>query len=122
LETLAGTEAGCSRAIDFRRTEEVVVVDHLRSRGLLKRNDIREWHQPARFRAYIILPQIACRHAERFISLHVDAVRTIVEVEIVHVLRSHVDAKGLRNLADWDTHRLSFFSVYLDQLLRVVGG
>src|SRR6201993_3797726 len=97
------------------------MVDHLRSRSLLQGNNIREWHQSTRIRAYIILPQIARRHTERLIGLHVHAIGTIVEVEIVHVLRSHVDAKRLRYLADGDAHRLRFCTIDLNQLLRIVG-
>ena len=122
LQALAGAVSGRGRAVDFRRAEQVEVIDHLRSRGLFQRDDIAERHQSVGVRAHVVLPQVARVHAERLIGLHVNAIGTIVEVEVVDVLRTHVDAQRLRHLADGHSDGLGLFAIDLHQLLRIVGG
>ena len=45
--------------------------------------------------AHVELPQIAGLGAELLVRLHVDPVGAVVEVEVVHVGRAHVDLQGV---------------------------
>ena len=114
--------SGRRGAVDFRRAEQIVVIDHLRPGGLLQRDNIAQRHQAVGVGAHVVLPQVARVHAERLIGLHVNAIRAIVEVEIVHILRAHVDAEGLRDLADRHSDGFRLLAIDLHQLLRIVGG
>ena len=97
------------------------MIDHLRPGRLLQRDDIAERHQAVGVGTHVVLPQVPRVHAERLIGLHVNAIGAIVEVEIVHVLRAHVDAERLRDLADRHSDGLGLFAIDLHQLLRIVG-
>ena len=68
------------------------------------------------------MPQIAGVHTIRLVCLNVNTVGTIIEVEIVHVFRAHVDTERLSDLADGHSDGFCFFTVDLDKLLRIVRG
>ena len=114
--------AGSGRTVDFGGAEQVEVVDHLRARGVFQRDDVAERHQAVGIGTNVVLPQVRGRHAEGLVGLHVHAVGAIVEIEIVDVLRSHVDAKCLRDLTERHAHGLGLLAIDLHQLLRIVGG
>ncbi len=60
-----------------------------------RRYEVVQRHQAVGVGAHVVLAQIARVHAERLIGLHINAIRAIVEVEVVHVLRAHVHAQRL---------------------------
>jgi hypothetical protein len=66
--------------------------------------------------------QIALVHTEGLIGLNVDAIRAVVVVEVVDILRTHEDIEGRGNLGQRDAHRFRFWAINCDQQLRVAGG
>ena len=66
------------------------------------------------------MSQVARIHTKRLIRLHVNPVGTIVEIEIVDVLRTHVHAERLRDLVDRHTNGFGLLTIDLHQLLRIV--
>src|SRR5271156_5834685 len=60
--------------------------------------------------------------AELFVSLDVDAIGTIIEIKIVDIGRTHVDAEGVGDLAERDVQALGLFAVDGDDVLRIVRG
>src|SRR4029077_5252539 len=88
----------------------------------LQRDNISQGHQAVGLGTNVVLPQVPSIHAERLIGLHVHAVRAIVEVEIVYILRAHIDAERLRDLTDRDSNRFGLFAIDLYQLLWIVRG
>src|SRR2546422_1126376 len=98
------------------------MIDDLRPRGLVQRHYISERNQAVSVGTHIIISQIACAHAEWLIGLHVYAIRAIVEVEIVHVLRTHVDTERLCDLANRYSDGLRLLAIDLHQLLRIIRG
>src|SRR5262249_24613043 len=94
LDSLARAVSRRGGAVDFRRAEKIVMADHLRPGGLPQGHDIAERHQAVGVRADIIMAQVAGGHAAGFVRLNVNAIGTIVEIEIVHVVRAHIDAEA----------------------------
>src|SRR5271169_1928113 len=60
--------------------------------------------------------------AELFVGLDVDAIGTVIEIKIVDVGRTHVDAEGVGDLAERDVQALGLFAVDGDDVLRIVRG
>ena len=60
--------------------------------------------------------------AELLVGLHVDAVGAVIEIEIVDVGRSHVDAERVGDLAERNVQALGLFAIDGDDKLRVGGG
>ena len=60
--------------------------------------------------------------AELFIGLHINAIRTVIEIEIVDVGRTHEDAQCVGDLAEWNVQALGFFAINGDDVLRIAGG
>src|SRR5207237_5168459 len=99
---------------------KTLVLEGLGRGSLLQRDDVPERNQAAGVGAHIVFPQVSRGHAERLIGLHVNAIRAIIEVEVVHILRAHVNTQRLSNLADGDANGLGFFAIDLHQLLRII--
>src|SRR5579871_6331168 len=66
--------------------------------------------------------QIMLRPAEWLVGLNEYAIGSIVEIEVVHVLRSHEYAQSAGDLRKRDPHRLGFFAIDGHEFLRIVGG
>ena len=98
------------------------MVDDLRSAGLLQRDEIVERNHLAGVALDVELTQVAGVAAELLVGLDVDTVGPVVEIEVVDVSRTHVDAHGGRDLRQWHAHGLSLGTVDGDEELRVVGG
>ena len=98
------------------------MIDDLRSGRLLQIKDISKGNQAVGVRAHIVLPQIASVHTEWLIGLHVNAIRAVIEVEVIDVLRTHVHAERLRNLADRHSNGFCLLTIDLHKSLRIVGG
>jgi hypothetical protein len=96
------------------------VIDYLRARSLFQADNVSQRHQAVGIRTHVVLAQVARIHAEWLIGLHVDAVRPIIEVEIIHVLRAHIDAQRLRDLINRHADGFCLFAINLHQLLRIV--
>src|SRR5271157_1181511 len=60
--------------------------------------------------------------AELFVGLHINTIRTVIEIEIVDVGRTHVDAEGVGDLAERDVQALGFFAIDGDDILRIARG
>src|ERR1700693_2164553 len=60
--------------------------------------------------------------AKLFVGLYIDPIRTVVEIEIVDVGRTHVDAEGVGDLAERDVQALGFFTIDGYDVLRIVRG
>ncbi len=65
---------------------------------------------------------IARLHAEVLVGLHEDAIRPVIEIEVVDVLRAHKNTQGIRDLRKRDAHCLRLLTVDRDKFLRIVGG
>ena len=110
---------GRGRAVDLDRAEQVVVADDLRRGGLRDRHQVVERdHRPA-IRAHIKLLDVLRLAPELLVGLHVHTIGPVVEVEIVHIRRAHVDAQRIGDLRQRDVQALCFFAVDRDQVLRV---
>ena len=72
--------------------------------------------------ADVVLAEVVRVAAELLVGLHVDAVGTVVEVEVVDVAGAHEGAQGGGDLAEGDAHGLGLLAVDGDQELRIVGG
>ena len=59
---------------------------------------------------------------ELLVGLHVDAIRAVVEVEVVHVLRAEEDLQRVRDLAERHAERQRALPIDRDLKLRIVGG
>ena len=70
----------------------------------------------------VVLADILRVGAELFVGLHVDAIGAVVEIEIVDVGRTHVDAEGVGDLAERNVEALGLFAVDGDDVLRIVCG
>ena len=65
------------------------------------------------------LPQVTWLRAELLVGLHVDAIRAIVEIEVVDVLRSHIDLQGRGDLRERHVQALRLFAIDRNQILRI---
>src|SRR5581483_3864660 len=121
IERLARAVAGSGTAIDLRSAEKIVMADHVRTGGFADCNDAIQGHHLAALRAYIEFPQIVGARAELRVGLNVNPIRTIVEVEIVHILGSHENLQCRGDLREGYPKALGFFAVDLNHKLRVAG-
>ena len=85
-------------------------------------DEVRQRNHGAGIGADIILADILRMGAELFVGLHIDTIGTVIEIEIVDVGRTHVDAEGVGDLAERDVQALGFFAVDGDDILRIVCG
>src|ERR1035438_8392173 len=60
--------------------------------------------------------------AELLVGLHINPIRTVIEIEIVDVGGTHVDAEGVGDLAERDVQALSFFAINGHDKLRIARG
>src|SRR5207248_1799409 len=86
--------------------------------GLFYGHQVVERNHLSRVGAQIILTDILWLRAVFTVGLHVDAVRAVIEIEIVHVDRAHVDLQSVRNLVERHHQALCFFAVDAHQVLR----
>ena len=118
---LAGAVSGRGGAVDFSGAENVVVLDDLAelvvsltvtrlSSGTIRRCRSGRKTAGGRAAAAVLL-----------VGLHIDAVGTIVEIEIVHVLRAHVDLERRRDLRERHAEALGLFAVDVHHELRIAG-
>src|SRR5208283_63847 len=56
------------------------------------------------------------------VGLHINPIRTVIEIEIVDVGGAHVDAEGVGDLAERDVQAFGFFAIDGDDKLRIAGG
>src|SRR5688572_32082886 len=83
-------------------------------------HDLLERHHVAAVRARVELPQGLRIRAELLFRLDVDAIRPVVELEIVHVLRAQQDLHGARDLVERQAERERTLPVDCDLQLRIV--
>ena len=83
-------------------------------------DEIAERNHGAGIGAHVILADILRMRAELFVGLDVDAIGAVVEIEIVDVGRTHVDAERVGDLAERDVEALGLFAVDGDDVLRIV--
>jgi len=57
-----------------------------------------------------------------FVGLHINPIRTVIEIEIVDVGRTHINTEGIGDLAERDVQALGFFAINGDDVLRIAGG
>src|SRR5271157_1620214 len=60
--------------------------------------------------------------AELLVGLHIHTIGTVIEIEIVDVGRTHVNAEGIGDLAERDVQALGFFAIDGDHILRIARG
>ena len=121
-DAFAGTAAGRCRAVDFRRAKQIVVANHLGTRGLLHGHQIVERNHFAGVGTQVIFADVLGLRSELAVRLDVDAVGAVVEVEVVYVNRAHVDLKRVGNLAEGHQQALGFFAVDLNDVLLIISG
>ena len=105
---------GCS--VDFRGTKKIVMRDDLGIRGLLDTHEVVERNHLPGVGPQVILPNVFWLRAELTVGLQVDTVRTVIEIEIVHINRAHVDLQSVSDLAEGHLQTLRFFAVDADQV------
>ena len=98
------------------------MVDALRRRRLLHGDDVAERHHPPGAGADLILRDVRRVRAELLIRLHVDAIRTAVEVEVVDVGRSHQNLHRVGDVAERHAEALRLLAIDVDHQLRIVRG
>ena len=59
---------------------------------------------------------------ELLIRLHIDTIRTVIEIEVIYIGRPHVDAERVGDLRQRHVQALRFLTVNGYQVLRIVGG
>ncbi len=96
--------------------------DVLRTGAFDDGDKIVEWNHLAAVGADVVLANVLRGETEGSISLYVDAVGAVVELEVVDVLRTHVDAEGVVDLRERNADGLGFVAIDGDDQLRVVGG
>ncbi len=72
--------------------------------------------------AHVEVANVARLAAEGLVSLHVDAIGAIVEVEVVDVGRTHVHLQCVGDLLDGHLQAARLCAVDVHHELRVVGG
>ena len=122
VDGLAGAEAGRGGAVDFSGAEKIVVIDDLGRGALGDGGEIFQRDHGSGIGADIVLADILWIGAELFVGLHVDAIGTVIEIEIVDVGRTHVDAERVGDLAERDVKALGLFAIDGDEVLRIVCG
>jgi hypothetical protein len=70
--------------------------------------------------AGVVLTEVGRLCAELLIALHVDPVRAVVEVEVVHVLRAEQHRQRIRHLANGQAERSRLVAIDRDDELRIV--
>ena len=85
IDGLAGTEAGGGNTGDFGCAKQVVVADDLGGGGLANREQILKRNHGAGIGADVVLLDVLRPRAKLFVGLHVHAIGTVVEVEVVNV-------------------------------------
>ena len=98
------------------------MADDLRRRRFLHPHDLLERHHVAGARPGVELSERLRIGPELLVGLHVDAVRAVVELEVVHVLRPEEDLQRARDLAERQPERERALAVDRDLQLRVVRG
>jgi hypothetical protein len=95
------------------------VADDLRRCDLRDCGQVLERNHRACIRAHIVLLQIFGLRTKLLVGLDVDAVRTIVEIEIVNLRRTHVYAESVRDLLQRYVQALGLLAIDGDQELRI---
>ena len=124
LQRLPGAEAGRRRSVDRRRAEQVEVADDLRRRRLASRGRRCRAASSARRACARRTASSRCGFgAERLVGLHVDAVRAVVEVEVVHVRRARDRSASRSVISLIGRPRLArLLAIDVDRQLRIVRG
>src|SRR5258706_327946 len=92
----------------------------LRICGLLDSHEIVERNHLPGVGAQIILTDVFWLRAEFAVGLHVNTVRAVIKIEIVHINRPHVNLQSVTDLAEGHLQALGLFAVDAHQVLRVV--
>ena len=98
------------------------MIDDLGRGSLGDGDEIMERDHSTGIGAHVVLANILWMRAELFVGLDVNAIGTVIEIKIVDVGRTHVDAEGIGDLAERDVETLGFFAVDGDDILRIVRG
>ena len=96
------------------------MADHLWCCRLIGRDQIIQRHHGTGVGTNIELLHVLGFRTELLVSLHVDAIRTVIEIEIVHVGRAHVHAQRVGDLRKGHVQTLRLFAVDGHQILRIV--
>ena len=97
------------------------MTDDLGRGGLRDRNQIVRRDHRARVGAHVELLDVFGLRPEGRVRLYIDTVGAVVEVKVVHVRRSHVDAESVSDLRQRDVQALGFLAIDGDQVLRIAG-
>ncbi len=122
LQRLTRTETGRGRSVDLGRPEQVVVRDGFRRRAVAHGHEVAERHHASVRRPHIVAGDVVRLRAKLLVRLHVDAVRTVVEVEIVDVGRTEQHLHRVGDVAQRHAEALGLRAVDVNQQLRIVGG
>ena len=120
-QRLARAVAGRRRPVDRDRAEQVVVVDVLRRGALANRDHVAQRHHLTGAVPHRVALDVAGVRPELAVGLHVDAIRPVVEVEIVHVRRPQQNLHRLRDVAERDAEALRLLAIDRHDELRIVG-
>ena len=71
--------------------------------------------------AHIEIANVSGLAAELLVSLHIYPVCAVVEIEVVHIGRSHINLQGVGNLLQLDLHAARLFAVDGHHELRIIG-
>ena len=96
------------------------MVDRLRRGRLAHGHDVAERHHRPAARAHVVALDVAGIRPELLIGLHVDAIRPVVEVEVVHVRRAEQNLHRVRDVAERHPEALRLLAIDRHDELRIV--
>ncbi len=98
------------------------MADHLRRRRFAHTDHARERHHLPAVGPGVVLAKRFRIGPVGLVGLHVDAVRAVVEVEVVHVGRAQVGLHRVGDLADRQTQASRLLAIDVNGQLRIVRG
>lgn len=98
------------------------MTDDLGRGGLGDADQIVERDHGSGIGAHVVLADVLRVGTELLVGLHINTIRTVIEIEVVDVGRTHVDAEGVGDLAERDVQALGFFAIDGDDILWIARG
>src|SRR5690242_9178501 len=122
VNRLAGAVAELGGAIHFGGAEKIVVVNGGGGGAGGDTDQIIKRDHGAGIGAHIVALDGVGRVAEIRASLHIDAIGTVVEVEVVHVFGGEQNLERIRNLLHGHVQGLRLLAVHVDYELGIGSG
>ena len=96
------------------------MTDYLWRRCLRDFHHVIQWNHGAAVGPYVVIPNVSGLASKLLISLNVNTVGAVVEVEVVHISGTHVNLKRIRDLLKLDLQAPGLFAIDGDYKLWIV--